>query len=64
MEGGRGVSIEIKSVNKVFTRSDSRESFSAIENLNLIINAGEFVSFIGTSGCGKSTLLRDRKSVV
>ena len=52
------MSIEIKSVNKVFTRSDTRESFYAIENLNLIINAGEFVSIIGTSGCGKSTLLR------
>ncbi|MCD8504244.1 MAG: ABC transporter ATP-binding protein [Burkholderiaceae bacterium] len=30
----------------------------ALSNLNLCINAGEFVSLIGPSGCGKSTILR------
>ncbi|MDR1183887.1 MAG: phosphonate ABC transporter ATP-binding protein [Coriobacteriales bacterium] len=30
----------------------------ALENLNLTIRRGEFVSFIGRSGAGKSTLLR------
>ncbi|WP_291650372.1 ABC transporter ATP-binding protein [Clostridium sp.] len=29
----------------------------AIENLNFLIEKGEFVSIIGPSGCGKSTLL-------
>ncbi|MGB1745086.1 MAG: ATP-binding cassette domain-containing protein, partial [Limisphaerales bacterium] len=27
-------------------------------DLNLKVNAGQFVSLIGPSGCGKSTLLR------
>ena len=27
-------------------------------DLNLTVNAGQFVSLIGPSGCGKSTLLR------
>ncbi len=29
-----------------------------LEDINLEVNPGEFVSFIGPSGCGKSTLLR------
>ena len=31
--------------------------FTALENVNLKINKGEFVSLIGHSGCGKSTVL-------
>ena len=30
----------------------------AVQNMNLKINKGDFVSFIGPSGCGKSTTLR------
>src|ERR1700681_1912062 len=29
-----------------------------LEDINLTIGKGEFVSFIGPSGCGKSTLLK------
>ncbi len=49
--------IEIKDVKKVFKGMDG-EDVTALEGLNLSINAGEFISLVGPSGCGKSTLLR------
>ena len=33
-------------------------SFVAVRDANLIIEGGEFFSFLGPSGCGKTTLLR------
>ncbi len=33
------------------------EPFRALQNINLPINQGEFISLIGHSGCGKSTVL-------
>lgn len=46
------VGINIENVSKVFPKR------SVIQNLNLSIQAGSFVSIVGPSGCGKSTLLR------
>jgi len=33
-------------------------AFTAVRNLDLVINEGEFFSFLGPSGCGKTTILR------
>jgi cell division transport system ATP-binding protein len=46
--------IRFLNVNKRYTDKDKR----ALNNINLDIKAGEFVSFIGHSGAGKSTLLK------
>lgn len=48
--------IEIKNLTKVFKSKET--NVTALENINLSIKEGSFVSIIGGSGCGKSTLLR------
>ncbi len=47
--------IRMQEINKVY-RTKEVETL-ALENVNLEINKGEFLSVMGPSGCGKSTML-------
>lgn len=47
--------IELKQLNKVY-RTDEIET-TALNDLEIKVKEGEFVSIMGESGCGKSTLL-------
>jgi len=48
--------LELKQVTQKYGRGERR--FTAVENVNLTIDEGEFVALLGPAGCGKSTLLR------
>ena len=47
--------IELNNVSKTY--STAAGDFVALKNVNLKVNAGEFIGIVGKSGAGKSTLL-------
>jgi len=46
--------LSAQGINKVFK---SPEPFTVLQDINLTIQKGEFLTLIGKSGCGKSTLM-------
>src|SRR5687767_6055290 len=44
--------LDLSNIRKSFAQS------TAVENFNLEVERGEFISFLGPSGCGKTTTLR------
>src|SRR5947208_10732604 len=51
--------LRIEGVEKTFFRaSDATTGLPVLDQINLTVAQGGFVSIIGPSGCGKSTLLR------
>ena len=47
--------IKLEGITKVYRTTEVETT--ALENVNLTVRKGEFLSIMGPSGCGKSTLL-------
>ena len=47
--------IELQDINRIFQVGD--EQVHALQHINLVVQAGEYISIMGPSGSGKSTLL-------
>ena len=50
--------VEIKNLVKTYVDDRGRPTFTAVKNISLHIEDGEFMVLVGPSGCGKSTTLR------
>jgi len=50
--------LEVRSVNKEYYSSRSKETVTALDCISLKVEGGQFACLVGPSGCGKSTLLK------
>jgi multiple sugar transport system ATP-binding protein len=53
-----GVSVSLRHLAKTYLDDRGKPTFKAVKDINLDIDAGEFMVLVGPSGCGKSTTLR------
>lgn len=54
----KNVTLRLENVSKSFAKVENDEVTHALNNVNLMMQSGEFISLVGPSGCGKSTILR------
>ena len=58
MAENKRVSLRLAHVSKSFEKIETDEVTHALNEINLTMDSGEFISLVGPSGCGKSTILR------
>lgn len=52
------VTLRLNKVSKSFAKVENDEVTHALNEVDLSMESGEFISLVGPSGCGKSTILR------
>ena len=50
--------VRLEGVSKIYTDPKTKKPFKAVDNIDLDIRPGDFVTLLGPSGCGKTTTLR------
>jgi NitT/TauT family transport system ATP-binding protein len=55
--GGAGLAVEARKVTVEYERSRGKDTLVALEDFDLGVRGGEFLTIVGPSGCGKSTFL-------
>ena len=50
--------LELRQISKYFTARDGSGEVRAVDDVNIDIRQGQFVTLLGPSGCGKTTTLR------
>ena len=58
MAENKRVSLRLDHVSKSFEKIETDEVTHALNEIDLTMKSGEFISLVGPSGCGKSTILR------
>lgn len=56
--GRKKVALHLEKVSKSFAKVENDEVTHALNEIDLTLKGGEFISLVGPSGCGKSTILR------
>jgi NitT/TauT family transport system ATP-binding protein len=55
--GAAGLAVEARNVSVEYERSRGKSRLVALEDFDLRVREGEFMTIVGPSGCGKSTFL-------
>ena len=50
--------VRFEHISKIYINPKTKKEFYAVEDVNIEIKEGEFVTLLGPSGCGKTTTLR------
>src|SRR6516165_10678381 len=53
-----GASVSLRHLVKTYLDHRGKPAFTAVNDISLDIDAGEFMVLVGPSGCGKTTTLR------
>lgn len=51
-------SVKLEHISKIYINPKTKKEFYAVQDANINIGEGEFVTLLGPSGCGKTTILR------